>query len=576
MKRTRFDAPQERGGGGDRQAYSEERRRDAGDAYARRPVASSRVASSNPRAGNQRGGGERGDEERAIDEDLLVCPTFESWKRDSSNNSSSQEDAVAQYCDVVKRWASDRVPKFVERHWFEDWFLERYDPERAVQRHKERAAGVLKRSGEINPQHAVSLTADTNSVVSGIELQVNDGQSAYLPNIPSSAPRHVLEKALVERHGAVHLFIGETNRSAKRKDLARKGIVTFSDQQSTKDLVQLGHFSVFVTQDEDGVFVESTSEKDLKRVEVKVPVLQSRPPLNRLLPLSESERQAKDEAQALSCAKALDAMFQVEVGVDAFLAGKPATVSVLDAVVQYLRCVHLYCYFSGAQFRDMGEMLQRSTTPFLRASGRVGGGGANNSEDGKFFEQVDACAERITSSAAGVELVQEQERLELAVARKQALSAESVEEYMRTNCVEVKKDGNKTHYKCATHEKVFETEQFLRKHLMNFHAADVRVASRKLLVPLFQDLFAADEDKPLPRLPRFVEEALRDEFVPPSQHPRGGNVGGGGGGSDHSAPPQAAKSEARPYRDPDAVVAPAAAATGKVKLQYRTRVSHNL
>ncbi|KAH9260258.1 hypothetical protein BASA81_001427 [Batrachochytrium salamandrivorans] len=570
MKRTRFDVPQERGGGGDRQAYTEERRRDAGDSYARRPVASSRFSSFNPRMGNQRGGGERSEDEPAIDEDLLVCPTFESWKR--ANNPSSQEEAIAQYCDVVKRWASNRVPKFVERHWCEDWFLERYDPERAMQRRRERMAGVIKRSEEINPQQVVSLTTDTNSVVSGIELQVNDGLSAYLPNIPSSAPRQVLEKVLMEKHGAMQLFIGETNRSAKRKDLARKGIVTFNDQQLTKNLVQLGYFSVYVNQDEDGVFVESTSEKDPKRREVKIPVLQSKPPLNRLLPLDELDRQVKDETQAMNCAKALDLLFQVNGGIDKFLLNKPATVNVLDAVVQYLRYVHLYCYFSGVHFRDMGEMLQRSTTPFLRVSGGGGGGGG---EDGKFFEQVDLCAERITSNVVGVELVQEQERLELAVARKQALSAESVEEFMLANIIEVKKDGNKTHYQCATHQKVFETEQFLRKHLMNFHSADVRLASRKLLVPLFQDLFAADEDKPLPRLPRFVEEALRDEFVPPSQHPRGGDQSTP---HQYQSPQAAALAEpvVRRYRDPDAVAAPAAAATGKVKLQYRTRVSHNL
>ena len=574
---------------------------------------------------HHRGGGGAGGE--LLDEDLVLCVTFDQWMRNrsSSMGGESQADLVAQYSEFVKNWVSHRTEEFARRHWKEEWFLEKYDPERVVERMKERSEGVLRRARDLNPAEMVPLVqpAEKDKAVSGLELHLDESSCAYLPHVSPYLPRAALEKAL-QAEGALSIFLSEVNRSRKRRDLGRRGTVVFRDAQAAKDCLAKGGVTCWITTDPDGVNVESTSPKDDNRSEINVPVISYKSLPSRILPAeaNNSERMERDEKQAIACAEVLDKAYKVEGGgIKSVLSAKPEYVSALDAAVQYLRHVHFYCYFSGALCKDYGELIHKAATPFLRSQSaksasstsaepveedktKTEGGesqsrpeetqGENEGERGhtafgrdhdadprRFFETVDACALRILSSFAEQHETEIQ-RYEEALKRRTQLAEEALDSFVSQSIR--MKNG---HVHCELHDKLFQNEMFFRKHLVNFHGSMIRSAQRKVLLDVFLDIYRSDEDKPLSRLPKFVEDVLRGEFVPPVDvGPRFSSSGSGQGfgrprrdeaaGALYGNVPESRAPEpaVRRYRDPDAPVE--AVVEKPKKLQYRTRVTQPL
>jgi len=522
--------------------------------------------------------------EAVLDEDVLTCPTFEGWK----NKSSANTDPNA-YCEYVKEWIATRDETFAKRHWREDWFLEKYDPERAEVRAKEHEQVVRTRASEVSAEKLVSLVqSSADAIVYGLEPDLNDGCSVYLPHIGPFVPRQALEKAL-QAEGATAIYLSDVNRGKKRKDLGRRGTITLKDAQTAKDCLARGFVTCWVTMDDDGVYWESSSVKDERRSEVSVSVLNHKALPNRILPIEANakDRKERDERQTLQCAEILDETFKIErsVGIRAFLEKKPATVSVLDATLQYLRYVHFYCYYSGSLCKEYGELLHKSATPFIRNSPSVGDkvderpANSNNffsrdmeTDPRKFFEIVDSCAEKIISSFEQ-NYITEQSRIADYSKKRDDLANVALEEFVQQNIVK-----KNTNFHCQLHDKLFQSEMYFRKHLINFHGSAVRSAQRKVLLAIFMDLFRLDTDKPLPRLPRFAEDVLRGEFTPPPERSfdfqnSHGDDGGRYRRDSDSRFERSSEPAVRRYRDPDA---PKAEVTEQKpqKLQYRTRVSY--
>jgi hypothetical protein len=604
-KRSRFG--DDRGGGAGR--FSEEYRNSAGGSrYEER----------------RRGGGT----DFVLDEDLLTCPSYESWRAKSSANVDP-----AQYCEHVKDWVKNRNDVFAKRHWKEDWFLEKYDPERMDERIKERKQSAIKRASELDTMTFVPLVQSSDEkdkLITGIEPNLDETMCAYIPHIGPMVPRAALEKALIAE-GAITLLLSEVNRAKKRRDLGRRGTVIFKDAQSAKDCITKGFITCWITTDPDGVTFESQSVKDDRRTELTINIINYKTLPNRLLPIEANipQRMEKDEKQAIACAELLDTVFGIESGgIKAALAAKPQSVTSLDAAVQYLRHVHLYCYYSGSLCKDYGEFIHKSATPFLRmplnspsitnssisitpetaskdetnevaeseevdiksviippSEKTAGGARSDQTEqlDGrKFFEIVDLAAEKIKTQFPQ-QYTLEVERTDDGLKRKTVIAAETLESFVTENIV-----MKNTHVYCQVHEKLFQNEVFFRKHLLNFHGAAIRSSQRKGLFDLFMEMYNYDDDKPLPRLPKFVDDILRGDFTPPPERerfqrePRPSLSTGSGGyspnprvGGDYGAEATRRSEPApvRKYRDPDAPKQNVVAEKPQ-KLQYRTRVSY--
>lgn len=475
--------------------------------------------------------------EPSLDEDLQFCKSYESWRSLSSDNSS-----VDKYRDYVKGWAQWREDEFAKRHWKEDWYLERYDPLLAEEKMKERLTGAQKRAEELDPKKLLSLSRrdhEGQEIVMGPEpYPIIKENSAHIPHVPPNLPRIALEKA-VAAEGAVAVLLSEVNKSKKRRDLGRRGTVIFKDAESAKDARAKGTVACSVTRDSDGVYVFAATGKEEERKDMNLKLLEYSVLPNRLLP-SESlnpDRESKDTQQALQCAEVLDQGFEIsqEVGIKSVLSRRPTHVSELDAIVQYLRYVHLYCYYSGALCRDYGELLHKSAAPFLRptsasesstaAKSDAAGGGedddeeehkkpgvaSDNQDSKRFYDIVDLANGKFLDTFLGSF---EKEKRSVSEIRQEA---EKISESCIDRLVADTLMMKGSHAYCKLHDKLFENETFFRKHIINFHSSDVRVAQRSALYNLYVELYRLDEDKPLPRYQRFVDDVLKGNFEEPRQ-----------------------------------------------------------
>ena len=193
-----------------------------------------------------------------------LAPGQETRLTDDNWKQTNPDGSVDDYFDHVKNWISSRSEEFVQRHWKEDWFLERYDPERLDNRNKERERGVQRRSKDLDASKFVSLVESPEVVISGLEFAVNDGCTAYISNVPANLPRIVLEKALVTE-GAIAVYLSDINRSPKRRDLSRKGFIIFKDPESANNLIQKGKLECRVSVEPDDVVGELISENYEKK-----------------------------------------------------------------------------------------------------------------------------------------------------------------------------------------------------------------------------------------------------------------------------------------------------------------------
>jgi hypothetical protein len=199
----------------------------------------------------------------------------------------------------------------------------------------------------------------------------------------------------------------------------------------------------------------------------------------------------------------------------------------------------------------------------------------------KFFEIVDVCAEKIMSEFEQHYKL-DMERHDSGLKKRVQIAADTLETFVSQSIV--MKNG---HVHCQIHDKLFQNEVFFRKHLLNFHGAAIRSTQRKALLDLYLEMFRNDDDKPLPRLPKFVDDILKGEFTPPPDRnfeqrisANSGDRGGYHGRSrrdeaDFSGPSddKPFEPQVRRYRDPDAPK-PEAVVEKPKKLQYRTRVSY--
>ena len=251
--------------------------------------------------------------------------------------------------------------------------------------------------------------------------------------------------------------------------------------------------------------------------------------------------------------------------------------SVLDAGIQYLRYVHLFCYFSSGHFKDIGELIQRAATPFVRqregavASNRLTQENQDSalSDPKRFYENVDLFAEKTISKALDA-YRSEQEKLDEVMTRRKELAGTGLDAFLKSS-FKVIQTENGPQYQCALPHpkpKNFQNEIFVCKHLANFHAHDGRAAQRAALYNLFLDNFQADDDKPLSRLPRFAEDILRGEYQIPADRFSSKEADLR---NREITDDQIAKQ--RRYRDPDAPEQ-GSERPRKPKLKYRTRVSY--
>jgi len=471
----RRDSYDRGGGGGDAEASwpRQPNARDNNNAAPPRPAASDRA--------------------HYLDDDIMEFPTYEEWRTLLDAYADSSQQAFSR---CVKEWDERRTQLFAERHWKEEWFLLRYDATAVAEVASARRAALVAR--------AQSLAMDTPELIPVKEVE----RVAVIPAVPAKAPMAAVEGAL-KAAGASQVFFSDVDRSAMRQDMSRACIAVFADVNGA--IAAGAYLAVAFAADSDGATRVKTLEGE-EADTVRLPLKPFRAPDARSLhdELRTAERIAHDAERALALAKLLDAAEGVPVGVEAFLqraaVATATSESSLDALLWYLRRVHLYDYYAGFKAADEGEFLHETRIVFERQASSTAPPAAHvtarSVDDG-----VDKVLQRFAPDAVARRAEEaEKARRKMADAKAEVLAALVKE-------VTVKEDEEK--YRCTLPpRKLFKAPHFVEKHVANMHRPLLSVEERRATRALLLEQWAADTDKPLPRL-----SAALQKFVEPAPRP---------------------------------------------------------
>lgn len=182
----------------------------------------------------------------------------------------------------------------------------------------------------------------------------------------------------------------------------------------------------------------------------------------------------------------------------------------LDLAVEYLRQVHSVCFYSGKRYLDMGDCLHSGGGNFVRVPGTPTG--ADNTSTPwtplvkELFQQLSEGSRR-----------EKVERLVSATAKATERSYKATNSFIESNTA---KEGT-NRFRCKLPpNKLFKSEKFVRKHILNKQKIALAKVVDKAIEPILLDSFLLDPDRPMP--PTVHHAAFTPVFSPGQYLPRSG------------------------------------------------------
>ena len=166
----------------------------------------------------------------------------------------------------------------------------------------------------------------------------------------------------------------------------------------------------------------------------------------------------------------------------------------LNTCLSYLRWVHSYCFYCGREYRDVEALINACGMTHRRRTD-ISGGVVSDSDK----EEVERIERRVDERTRGDGGWVEDERRKL----------ERVKEALLRRYIEQKAESK---WRCVLCNKLFRGEEFVVKHILNKHEAEMREVEARLPDEYMWREYAADQHAP-------VEERDRQQ-----------SSGGGGGG----------------------------------------------
>lgn len=161
----------------------------------------------------------------------------------------------------------------------------------------------------------------------------------------------------------------------------------------------------------------------------------------------------------------------------------------LDFAVEYLRQVHSVCYYSGKRYLDMGDCLHASGGNFVRVSDTPESG------DDKVPAPWTPLVQELLKQLSEDSRRRREERLVTATAKATERSCKATNSFIEKNTV--KEAPNRFRCKLPPN-KLFKSEKFVRKHILNKQKIALAKIVDKALEPILLDTFLLDPDRPMP------------------------------------------------------------------------------
>ncbi|KAI9505834.1 hypothetical protein BX070DRAFT_188051 [Coemansia spiralis] len=323
-------------------------------------------------------------------EHVVPFKYFAEWLKTQDGGRRLEQDEIRERYEDYRREALQRLyTQFFNAHKDDDWFSERFDPDRRkdyVASLAERKAENLKEfmaDLEAGKLDSLSQTATAEQVMQH-ELNRRDGGGAsrigedddeepaesytlFIRTVPPSVPRATLEEELKKQTGFKYLALSEPRQD---KQYHRFGWVRFDEgTDMDKALESLGnvnidqfqfHFSrhihVSSTSMRLAPDVASTDERlrhDLKLVREAAGEAEEAGDVD----MADTEKKEEEEGAAESGR---------DEDEDEVKGSVKAVRRELDLLLEYLRRVHYYCYYCGHTADNTEDFLRRCAKLHLR------------------------------------------------------------------------------------------------------------------------------------------------------------------------------------------------------------------
>lgn len=585
------------------------------------------------------------DSRRKGNENMLSFKRWKSIN-EKSLDESVDVDIEQAYKQYVAQWTQKQEDRFVEEHQDEDWFKDKYSFVRVQEQRearcvhsKQEADRILQICGETDPHKALAdvfpdldcpkpllefITLRRQKAQTGTRSPFDENafqcvgeefaqnRTVYIPRIPPKVSNASIKGSLL---GAVEVM--EDVNDAENAwtiyyndpcSTSHKGTTPFdrcawiecSSEAVCTSLVELESLIV----DREG---GETTHIKLKR-KLSFP--------NRLVPSQASfpKRIKHDLDHALDLAVALDkyqGLSNNGLGIEVLLRERAVERLVeqkgeeetsdddedddknelvkyrkmkrkLDVVIGYLRKVHMTCYYTYSQYRDIGDKAYGSMVPRLRVpmdskavleklksegvkeeekaeesekekaeeSEKEKEGDSELEWESKYLQRIDQGIEEIMGKLSDTQVAVELEQRSKDIARAEMLREDAIESFCEA---ETKMEGD-DRFRCMLPPyKLFRAKAFVFKHIHSKHGDRIKEVEAEAMKVLMRELFKRDEAKPLTSVEQNVERGMSGQ--------------GGSGGSQLLLPlrhnnrsytqrlhplPRAFNSAPRYYNDPDA------------------------
>eukprot|EP01017_Pseudomicrothorax_dubius_P008839 TRINITY_DN12928_c0_g1_i4.p1 TRINITY_DN12928_c0_g1~~TRINITY_DN12928_c0_g1_i4.p1 ORF type:complete len:578 (-),score=139.92 TRINITY_DN12928_c0_g1_i4:135-1868(-) len=422
----------------------------------------------------------------------------------------SFQKAEEIYNEYKNAWEQKQNDIFFGEHKSEEWFKEKYDPVLAAKlggERKQQSRTLAQRFMnllESGYYDKLSLDLDPSiiekredGVLSGeeeegaarikknqpfVELYLKEGidvtkapyygfdpnsMTLFIRTIPKNISRWDLEAALAKVPGFVSLSLSEP---LKTQDYIRFGWILFdSEDKCAKAQAILVNFTI-----KDFLFTIVRSKS-------------SRRPL-KVVPNVSRERNETDLVLSRRLIEVLDREKGITgnpiLAMSAGASGVNIT-KILDLQILYLRRVHSFCFYSGAEYHDE-RLLSAKCGPIilrLKAGAELENEPLPDIPD--WHARVTELIRKRIEESAGPPRDEESEA--------QATISTAFDEYLRIKVLE--EDQGK--WPCPFCDKYFSGEAFLLKHIRNKHEVDPKVQEirRKVHDKLMRRNYAADKNR---------------------------------------------------------------------------------
>lgn len=438
----------------------------------------------------------------------------------------------------IKNWRIEKAREFVKLHLHEEWFKSKYVYQQWEKNHQDLIKGTkhianvysrlildCQTSDDLREEDVIPVLEILPDFLTNPPLRPIAAHTAFqygaikFPSIPPQISitnlLSCVQDIYKEAHdqGNVRMYPCEVSPNSIINDVFdRQGCAGFPNRQGAEFVASRETVRVPITTDQQHETDETNETNDKLKVSIQMEFIPQ--VSNGIVPLAASniQRLTHDFHQAVALSEALDrVMGIVEIENDPLMNGvqryvgngirslldnqdlmqKLGTLSrQFDLVLCWLRNVHLVEYYAGKRYPDIGTMISNYPAPHLRHP-------IHNSldvatpEDVLFLQELDiSIREQISHLSIEKEARREKDRIRIRdminqLQTKSENGSEyttlTIDRYVMNNICRFE-EGEKC--RCLVHRcfKLFENDEYLRKHFHSCHAESLLKSKNPLRI----------------------------------------------------------------------------------------------